>query len=266
MNPRIENIDELQDLKNEYPYAIKLHPDFLFRGQANIEWKLEPSFTRLANSSQLDRTKALQLERECVNKFSISASKLLSIENTIDLTLAKAKSPDGMGIDFPGWFILMQNYSAPTRTLDWSTSYWVALYFACSEEEDHDGVLWIADFKKATEYGELKVKQRNFGALITDPRSEEILMFGGSFNTNERLEAQQGRFSICTNPLSNHETILNECSALSRKEISKELKTEIMKELHSMNISAKTLFPGIDGLGKSIREYCSLWDETSIIK
>ncbi len=38
-----------------------------------------------------------------------------------------------------------------------------------------------------------------------------------------------------------------------------------MKDLHQMNITAKTLFPGIDGLGKSINEYCHLWDETSII-
>jgi hypothetical protein len=267
MNPKIKDINELPNLINKYSYGIKLHPDFLFRGQANIDWKLEPSFTRLANRNQLDRSKALQLERECINKFSISASKLLSIENTIDLTLTKLKSPDGMGIDFLGWLVLMQHYFAPTRTLDWSTSCWVALYFACCEEEDYDGVLWIADFKKATDYGmgKLKLNGKKFNSLVTEQNSEEILVFGNALNTNERLEAQQGRFSICTNPLSNHETILNECSALSKIEISKELKTEIMKKLHSMNISAKTLFPGIDGLGKSIREYCSLWDKTSII-
>jgi len=259
------DMKELQKQISQYSNSIKLHPTFLFRGQADSTWTLEPSFTRIANKRALDREKALQLERESVNKFSISASKLLPLENTIDLTLSRFKSQDGHGIDFPGWFVVMQHYSAPTRTLDWSSSPWAALYFSCCEEEACDGALWIADFNKVTVYGDGKLSGRKFSVLMTDKDAPDILQFMTTFNTNERIEAQQGRFSVCTNPLSNHETILTECDGLHKIEIPKELKPEIMVELNRMNISAKTLFPGIDGLGKSIYEYCNLWDDRSII-
>ena len=62
------------------------------------------------------------MEREAVNKFSISGSKLLPREYTIDLTLLRFKSHDGAGLDFMDWFVLMQHYGAPTHTLDWSCS------------------------------------------------------------------------------------------------------------------------------------------------
>jgi hypothetical protein len=81
----------------------------------------------------------------------------------------------------------------------------------------------------------------------------------------KEIEAQQSRFSVCTNPLSNHESVLNESGGLNKIEIPKESKPELLRELHQMNITAKTLFRGLDGLGKSIYEYCHLWDETSFI-
>jgi len=260
------DIKKLSEEIRKYSNKIALHPNFLFRGQAKSTWSLEPSFTRLASKRNLDRKKALQLEREIVNKFSISASKLLPLKNTIDLTLARFKSPDGKGLDFMGWFVLMQHYSAPTRKLDWSCSPWAALYFSCYEEEDCDGALWVADFNKVTQYGKEKLGGKDFNALLTDPNAEEILMFSMAYSTNERIEAQQGRFSVCTNPLINHEIILNKCESLVKIEIPKELKSKIMKHLYEMNISAKTLFPGIDGLGRSIHEYCNLWSEDSIIE
>jgi len=260
------NLTELKEAIAKYPNSVKLHPNFLFRGHADVNWKLEPSFSRIANKNELNRIKALQMEREIVNKFSTSASKLLPIEMTIDLTLARFKSPDGHGIDFMGWFSVMQHFSAPTRMLDWTTSPWVALYFACCEQKDCDGAIWIVDFRKATKHAEKKLNGSDFVSLMMHPESQDIVVLITAFNSNERIEAQQGRFSISTNPLINHESQLNEYDSLIKIDIPKELKPDILRELNQMNITAKTLFPGIDGLGKSIYEYCNLWDEDSVIK
>lgn len=266
----MKRVEDWQMLVNElarYTNPQTLHPRYLFRGQVNSSWTLEPSFTRIANNRKLNRTEALQLERETVNKFSISGSKLLSLEYTIDLTLSRFKSQDGAGIDFMGWFVLMQHYGAPTRTLDWSCSPWAALYFTCSEYHDVDGALWISDFSKVTQQAEsLMPNMEDFNRAIGEPQSTDVLVFTMPFNTNQRIEVQQGRFSICTNPLQDHKPLIEKANGLEKIEIPKELKHSIMIELAQMNITAKTLFPGIDGLGRSITEYCNLWDKSSIIQ
>ncbi len=208
---------------------------------------------RIAKAKCLSQEKTVQLEREIMNKFSVSAKQLLPLENTISLTLS---GPPG-AIDFLGWFPLLQHFGAPTRILDWSDSPWVALYFACCEMDKTCGVIWIADFDKVTTFAS---SERKKGKTI------DLLDFMSTYNTNPRIEAQQGRFSICqNNPLSDHLEILKQLDAVKKIEIPLTVKSHFMNHLASMNITAKTLFPGIDGLGKSMTEYCKLWDPNSII-
>jgi hypothetical protein len=260
------NFSELKKEVTKYTNTVKLHPDFLFRGQPDNSWKLTPSFTRIAKRNNLSRDEAIQLERESINKFSISANIVLPIERTIALAHSRLRSQDGHGIDFMGWLTVMQHFSAPTRLLDWTTSVWVALYFACAELSDCDGVIYIADFNKITKRFEENLNGANFNELMIDPSSIDIIAPIMTFNSNERIEAQQGRFLICTNPLKSHDDLLDESASLKKIVIPKEMKSDILINLNQMNINAKTLFPGIDGLGKSIYEYCHIWDKSSIIK
>jgi len=246
---------------SEFKNTATLYPNYLFRGQADNSWGLEPSLTRIAIKRQLTRQETLQLERECINKFSISSRNLLPVENTISLL------PDMNGdLDFLGWGVVMQHYSAPTRLLDWSCSPWVALYFACCEQ-DKDASIFIADYRKVVADGDSRLRTigKGFYKLSTEQDSQDILHFITSRNTNERIEAQQGMFSACTNPLIDHKQLIKNVGGLHEIVIPQHMKHEIMSELYRMNITAKTLYPGIDGLGKSTYEYCNLWDKRSII-
>jgi hypothetical protein len=254
------NYFELSQLLNNYQNKVTLHPNYLFRGQSDSTWNLQPSFTRIANQRNLTRKEAIQLELECVNKFSISARNFIDLKNTITI------QPDSKGnLDFLGWFHMMQHYSAPTRYLDWSMSPWVALYFACSNNNDTDAVLFVGDFSKVSEHFDNKYLGRKNVLLedISNPNSEDVMVYMQAFNTNDRIEAQQGRFSMCTNPLADHKSIMFDIGALTEIIIPKNLKKEIMMELYRKNITSKTLFPGIDGLGKSTYEYCQMWDKNS---
>lgn len=44
------------------------------------------------------------------------------------------------------WFAVMRHYGGPTRLLDWTYSFWIALYFAL-EKADHNNTcaLWALD-------------------------------------------------------------------------------------------------------------------------
>ncbi|MEZ4918475.1 MAG: FRG domain-containing protein [Saprospiraceae bacterium] len=274
-------LQQLQQFKNK----VTIHPNFLYRGQSNADWRLQPSFTRVANIRKLNREKAIQLEQETMNLFKISARNVLDHRQTYDIS-------NGIDFDFYGWQIIMQHYSAPSRCLDWSTSSLVALYFSCMGNYEYDGRVWIVDFKRVDQYCITQIEETrqlvvntlsqtnpeqanayaqasidelflNFMMLSDAP---SIINFLSASKSNERIEAQQGRFSICTNPLADHFEIFEQLGAITSIIIPKESKKSILEELYTMNINAKTLFPGIDGIGRSMSEYCDLWDPNSIIR
>lgn len=76
----------------------------------------------------------------------------------------------------------------------------------------------------------------------------------------ERMIAQQGRFSIARSPLTSHGDLIAKHMQHHRREfwckwiVPKETKSEFLRQLRFMNITAAALFPGLDGLGRSVGE------------
>jgi hypothetical protein len=77
--------------------------------------------------------------------------------------------------------------------------------------------------------------------------------------------AQQGFFSICCNVLSDHEQVFSESLTAPREKelfrklvIPAQLKILFARKLRSMNITANALFPGLDGLARSVAELVQL--------
>jgi hypothetical protein len=90
-----------------------------------------------------------------------------------------------------------------------------------------------------------------------------IIPFSGFYDDN-RVFAQQGKFTVCLNPLADHAAVIEEAMAEYRSNlfgkliIPKKLKPEILWRLRRMNVGANALFPGMDGIGKSIAEQFKL--------
>jgi FRG domain-containing protein len=107
---------------------------WIWRGQASFSWRLEPRLAReFRRLPPLDDPSSsydfLGLENRTIGFFKERARRSLS--------------PPPDDIDVLGWLALMQHYQAPTRLLDWSTSPFVALWFACDEpDRDDDASLW----------------------------------------------------------------------------------------------------------------------------
>ena len=87
------------------------------------------------------------------------------------------------------------------------------------------------------------------------------LYFAGRLTKTARMVAQQGSFSVCRNVLSSQGKILRDVMPeQSEKElfrklvIASPLKNDFLKKLRNMNITANSLFPGLDGLGRSVGE------------
>ena len=256
---------------DQFKNGVAFNPTYLFRGQSNSAWTLKPSFTRVAVSRGLSREQALKLEFECAQSFALTARRILPVEQTRHL--------DSVKIDTLGWLTIMQHYSAPTRLLDWASSPWVALYFACCSNFDIDGKVFVLDFESVCDFSDQEheketkklkssiQKGNNISPspFLNDLTSEYVHIIRATSNS-ERIDAQQGRFSMATNPLMDHYEFFKKINSLSCEIIiPKNCKKALLLDLREMNISSKTLFPDIDGLGKSINEFCDLWSDSGKI-
>lgn len=114
MGTYYEIVKEIQCYKEQFDKNDSF--DFYYRGQANIEWKLETTLKR-SGKSFYDMEKNDKWDDNCS-----------AFEN-----IAK-----------------MQYYGEPTRLLDYTTDYDIALYFACEDKtaKDKDGIMFVCYYGK----------------------------------------------------------------------------------------------------------------------
>jgi hypothetical protein len=97
---------------------LRSHQECFFRGLRDSGFSLLPSLYRNCDRSW---DHYWQLERRLFFEFRTRARQLYDVENS-------------------GWDVLfhMQHHGVPTRLLDWTTVFGVALYFALLDKPRHD--------------------------------------------------------------------------------------------------------------------------------
>ena len=83
------------------------------------------------------------------------------------------------------------------------------------------------------------------------------------YTKTQRMIAQQGSFTICKNITGDHGKIIGgSLDGMERANqvliIPKGKKQELLRKLEIMNITASSLFPGLDGLGRSTGELVAM--------
>ena len=260
---------------------------FLYRGQVDIEWPLKSSLRRkLANEQKINSSQVHKIEKDLKIEF----------ESRVHLYQDNVFKPSKD--NWLEWWAIMQHYSAPTRLLDWTNSPYVAAYFAVNQDSDKDGVIWtINDWALGDRMLERYPDDWNEWESSPSP-ARYWDKVSNSFNKNEtlfcdkpnrkvfffqpeqkslRVSAQQGWLSATTDHYFSYEKIIGDLFHEHRVQwkfrpeyddqwkywnpriiIKKELKKEFLRQLQLMNITAATIFPGIDGLGKFINEIADI--------
>lgn len=236
----------------------------IFRGQENCEWSLIPSFNRLVPCA--DESEALRLERDAILAFRSEAHLHLN-PSVIPPNAFKLNALD----TYLEWLMLMQHHGAPTRLLDWTYSPYVAIYFAVIDQEKSDAAIWYFDWQSVNRtFFQHHGKNPDSDYFdFADLPADQIMLTSGNpvlYVAQKKMRtarecAQQGVFTF-TNRLAAHhqEVIAQTCQdhGFGRIIVPEELKKEFAWRLRLMNVTAASLFPGVEGICDSIRDQLRL--------
>jgi hypothetical protein len=227
--------------------------DFVYRGVADQEWKLETSLKRLGGDY-------IKVERPMLRSFRKYTEPGSTPDGTLWVRLAVA-----------------QHHGLPTRLLDWTVSPKVAVHFATAEEDhyDKDGAIWCVNVVKARSLLPQALRdilENEYAFLF----SVEMLEVIKSLTDFDNFAMENGSFVLFFEPPSLDARIVNQGAIMSvmpgptlvlseflehhpdiywRIIIPKELKWEVRDKLDQDNVTERMLFPGLDGLSRWLTRY-----------
>jgi len=248
-------------------FLSSLNSNWIFRGQADYSWKLQSSIDRV------DLNVDLKFKRKKYEEFYIRDFK-----RNPQLYSSKYSVHSDFQI-----LSTLQHYGIPTRLLDFSRSQYVAMFFAIIDSYTDCSIyainyLELASstlhlFRLVYDDGSIDFKAFREGGSVSEDSIFQNLVLGKNqrrfveivqpFFTFDRMQQQRGCF-LCqgdinsdfeTNLKANHEILKNmpKCSPYFKIKIKQEWKEEIIRDLERMNITSASLFPGLEGYLKSLK-------------
>jgi hypothetical protein len=221
-----------RDLMADFVDAAMYRRDaYLFRGMRSPRWLLESAFDRLLRHVEADRR--LKLFDTLVDWFR---------EGCRDHGISEEVCRDDRRL-----IALGQHHGLPTRLLDWTSSPYVAAFFAYHEAlgevdtSDSHVVVWVLHRQSEMWSGRYDVE------IVAVPSYQ-----------NDRARNQAGYHTLSRSPLNNLEEVVTRCTAVGSVALTRVLLPlhdvrAALADLELMGISARQLFPDLTGVAAACR-------------
>lgn len=254
---------------------------YAFRGQIDESWAIKSSIERIPEQIHQDRKSMFLPNREfwVLRQFQRRAHKYIS-----------SPPPHESRLE---WLALIQHYGGPTRLVDFTHSFYIASFFAI-ETASENSAIWAIDLEKidkkrgvrdlhdTIDHTNLK-HVKEVEKVLADGSEKCFALHVEPDRLNERMSIQKGVF-IC--PFNINETFMdnlegtfelpkgslinNDYKELNIEEacadssllspivkiiLPRQFHQEIMNDLKNMNITAETLFPGLEGFSRSLIQH-----------
>jgi hypothetical protein len=217
--------------------AFSLRRDYgtIFRGVPIASYDLVPSVGRIAHLRSIAGNNRLHYEGFLLDKFKRQAIAFL----------------DRLPHDNFGWLVLAQHHGLPTRLLDWTKNPLVAAFFAASDYPDEDCAIYEITLDQfMTSYHD---NNPAAVASIDDPFDvKEVMLFQPAF-IDLRISAQSGVFTVQPDPFRPLRY-----PSLKKWLLPRALKPTLLRKIENYGIHWASLFPGLDGIAKRLREIASV--------
>ena len=221
------------------------YPECAFRGHGSNAWPLTTTISRAG------RTRLERYYNETIHTFRIHAE--VAMDRDFDLS-----NP----VEYSTLLGLAQHHGLPSPLLDITESPYVAAYFAFADAVENkreiDGYVRI--YAISGEY----LKSQTFNSIAIANVQPYIRTLHVPPRHNARLYAQQGRFLV-TNIVNLEEffNILNSNDkeqVLFAADIPNLYAFEALHDLKYMGLTAGSLFPGLDGVSRMIKQMMMVSD------
>jgi hypothetical protein len=259
---------------------------FFYRGQVNKVWGLAPSLFRELIEKKGDFQRCFEIEKDAKKEFEsqvhmyLDPSVLPNSHEWLEWWAlmqhygAPTRLLDWTASPYVAAYFAIES-GEDTDGLIWVLNDW-ALGDRLREHYPADWVQWDHSPRPTNNWSAVAnsfVLKRFF-----DETAAPQLFFFQPNRRSPRIVAQQGWLSAPLNLFANYETIIAALYENHRNDpknhvewdiktreywkywncrivIPKEVKREFLRRLQTMNITASNLFPGVDGLGKSVKEF-----------
>jgi hypothetical protein len=269
----VEKVAELNRAKieNGFPALDPRGRQFIYRGHSKFnrkepeaarKWRLLPTLGRIMSDNGISAKEARAIEQKAVEEFQQQSHSFLESRDALPTD------------DEVGWWMLMQHHHAPTRLLDWTFSPYVGLFFAVQEQThwNCDGAVWYMNFEISNKIMKewLPHPKENSLPRLSDEQPLAVVRHG---RPTTRILSQLGVFSYCNDLLADHEETVEKIASADEIKrgfgkiiIPKKRKPELLLRLQDMNITARTLYQDMDGVGRSVAETVCLMAEAQKAK
>jgi len=231
------------DFLDDLGGAEHVYQNVIFRGQAQSEWPLETSFDRLfwGIESEDERHK---VEFDLLKYFVMELQSNRSDGYCRMLSEQLDNLLNGGPVDY-SLHAYAQHFGVPTRLLDWSTSPYIAAFFAFSEnvldiESSANTRVAIWALNK-----ESQVWSEDRGVKFVEPPGIE----------NVRLRNQRGVFTLSKTParsLEGYTDLFDDSKeSLYQITIPAACASEAIQDLGIMSINSASLFPDAQGAART---------------
>jgi FRG domain len=220
-----------------------------FRGHGCNSFSLSTTFNRIGRT---------RLERYCEEELPVFAGHAEALLGSrLDLKNAN---------DYAVVLGLARHHGLPTPIMDWTMSPYIAAFFAFSDVLDNVGTQTSTHVRIFALSGEF-IAARSPPIVILPHIQPYFVGIAISLIHNPRLQAQQGRFLV-TN-VRDLEWHIRRAEVLAGKQIlfaadvPRSCAVGALQDLSYMGLTAATMFPGLDGVGKMMRHQMSFKDYSS---